>query len=126
MNTKTTKKQQDETDRQLRIEQLVLEHAKTDADIKALTDRKAELKALIADELDEGKHPFGEYDAVVTCPMRLDTAALAKDYPITQHPNLYKASLDTAEVKKRFAPAALDEYRSPGAKVVTIREAGQR
>jgi hypothetical protein len=93
-----------------RLEQLVLERTKVAADRDALA-------AALAD----GHTDVGDYQVTVTRPQRLNTAALEAAFPVTKHPHLYTAKIDTAAVKEHLAPTDLAQYKTAGAATVRVK-----
>lgn len=112
---------------------------KSDEILKRLVDRRATLKAdaeYITDEIETidaqliellggevGTHQVGQTKVEVREYSRLDTGWIEDEYPATAYPQLYKTTtaVDSAAVKKQFAPAVLDEHKVRGAKSIVIR-----
>ena len=80
------------------------------------------LKAMILDTLPEGTHhtPTGRKVTIRKAPARLDTSRLQADYPADAYPQLYKRTLDTANVRHEFSPQALTAYEKTGRPTVTV------
>ncbi|MFP7697139.1 hypothetical protein [Trueperella sp. LYQ143] len=82
-----------------------------------ITEHKNTLAALLPAG---GK--VGDVKITVTHPRRLDTTKIAKDYPVTSYPYLYKPQISTSDVRKHLSPADLDTYLKPSDKpVVSLR-----
>jgi hypothetical protein len=122
MSDHTTDSPTDDVDDVLADEQLVLEDTKLAEAAEQIKERRAQIKAALARRYDVGTHPLAGRQVIVSEPGRLDAKALERDYPITEHPELYEAKLSTAAVRGQIAAALLDaEYTTHGSKQVTIR-----
>lgn len=77
--------------------------------IEALTEEKGALTAAVLTQVEPGtKRDAGDYTISVGKPVqRLSATRIMLTYPVTEHPHLYKAAIDTAAVKKHLAPAVL-------------------
>lgn len=57
----------------------------------------------------------------VTQASRLDLAAIAAAYPVTEHPQLYKLTPDTKAVRRHITEADLDTYTIRSAPSVRLK-----
>lgn len=113
--------QVDALDQQITLEQLATRKVKLRDEKAAIDEEIALIDAQILDVADTGTTPAGPFKVIVTEPERLDTAALSAAFPVAQHPELYKAVLDTTAVKDRMSPVQLSVFRARGRKQVTVR-----
>lgn len=90
--------------------------------IKALTEEKAKLtEALLSN--DTSQSYAGDGIVLSFTPVRtLDSTYIAKKFPATKRPEFYKLSLDTAEVKKHFAPNELETMQKVSYRI-NVKEA---
>lgn len=102
-----------------------------------LVERRAALKAdaeYIASELEQidgqliealglGVHDVDGVKVQVNEYTRTDLAWVEKEYPAADYPQLYKTAttVDSAAVKKQFAPAVLEQHVIRGKKSVVIK-----
>lgn len=103
-----------------RLEQLVLERAKLTNDRDALIERIAELDSILTTHLTAGTHTLADHTVIITTPARLDPKKLEAAYPVAQHPELYKPTIDTTAVKNNISPIELDQYKTTGRPQVRI------
>ena len=70
-----------------------------------------------------GTHDIGGTKVQVREYSRLDTRWIETEYPQAQYPQLYKTTtaVDSAAVKKQFAPGVLEEHQVRGAKSVIVK-----
>ncbi len=104
--------------------ELVDERASLKADIEFIQERIGQIDSQLIERLPVGVTEIGDTKVEVREYSRLDTKWIEEQYPISQYPQLYKVAapaVDTAAVKKNFAPAVLDEHKVTGAKSVVIR-----
>ena len=71
----------------------------------------------------KGTHYLGGGVVTVSTNARLDTKALAAQYPPDQYPQLYTQTLDTDAVKKAFAPNVLESFKVEGDPRLTVKRA---
>lgn len=122
MTTTTTAQVPLDDDTLLRIEQLAIEDVKLRDEETAIKERRDQIKSILRTLVPVGAtQPAGPYKVIVTSPAKLDTAALAKAYPVATHHELYKPTLDTAAVRKHLAPIDLEQYSTHGTPVVTVK-----
>lgn len=103
------------------LEQLLAEDAKLAETITAAGERRETIRAILGKRLPDGTTDLGGTKVIISTPHRLDSAALAKAYPVAQNPEFYKASLDTKAVRERLAPMVLDTYTKAGQRQVTVK-----
>ncbi|UOE45912.1 hypothetical protein [Agromyces larvae] len=92
--------------------------------LREQADRISQRLTLIDDALralGHGSHAVGPWKVQVQTNRRLDTAALASQFPAESNPHLYKAALDTEAIKQHLAPAVLDAYYRDGAPRVVVK-----
>lgn len=94
-----------------RLTKLAAERKKVMADIATLSERKAEIDAILltADlsETYEGEGIALSFTAVHT----LDPAIITKKYPAAKFPDFYKLTLDTPAFKKNFSEVQLSAFQ---------------
>jgi hypothetical protein len=78
---------------------------------------KTELRAL-----GEGSHPIAGVTVSITPNRRIDPKLMAAQFPIAQHPELWKASPDTTAIRKHLAPIRVEQLMtSAGELKIVIR-----
>ena len=103
------------------IEALAIEDVNLAAEQEAISERRAEIKATLRDNLDVGTYPAGAYRVQIKAgAKRLDLAKIERDFPVSASPELYSAKPDTAKVKHNIAGAALESYYVEGTPSVVI------
>lgn len=85
-----------------------------------IADRKAELQTLFREHLDLGPHLAGDAKVSIQRNVRRDDKAFEAAYPFEQYPDYYKASIDTATIKRELAPAVLDRFQILGDNKVVV------
>lgn len=80
-------------------------------DIKDKTEQVKTLEAALIEELGVGKHEAGAREVTVTPFHTLDSALIEKKFPADKHPDFYKLTVDTAEVKRQIPAARLEQYQ---------------
>lgn len=104
------------------LEQLVTEYTKLGAEVEAIKERQDEIKTLLLTKLPQGTHEAGPFKVTVKAgAKRLNNAALMAAYPVTAHPEMYKAALDTTAVKKHIAPVELEQFQDTGAPTLAVK-----
>ena len=103
------------------LEQLVARRVELKADAEYIAEQIEQIDAQLIDLLGTvGTHDVAGTKVQIREYSRTDLKKLAADYPADQYPALYATSLDSAAVKKQFAPAALEQYVVHGKKSVVI------
>lgn len=93
------------------LEQLAAERAALLAQRDDITAALEANKAAILAATDgPDKYAAGPLTIEVTQASRLDLAAIAKAYPVNDHPQLYKLTPDTKAVRHHIAEADLDAF----------------
>lgn len=105
----------------IELEQLVLEDLKLREQEEAVKERRASIKALLADHLGDGTHDLAGNKVIITRPKRIDTKAVEAALPFTDNPGLYEAKLSTTRLKHFLSPAELERYQVQGNPTVTVR-----
>ena len=84
------------------LESIITRYTEITEQIAALTEEKQGLTALLLSEIEpETKLEIGDYRVSVgKITERLNTRRLTEALPVSEHPALYKATIDTAAVKK--------------------------
>lgn len=102
---------------------LVAERASLKADVEHINDRIAQIDAQLIDRLGVGTHSVDGTKVEIREYSRMNNAALEAAYPAAQYPDLYttKTALNSDAVKRQFAPAALEQFKTRGAKSVVIK-----
>ena len=108
-------------DKTLELEQLVLEDLKLRESEEAIKERRATIKAELAKHLSDGTHDLAGSKVIVSHPRRIDAKAAAAALPFTDRPELYKATLDTALLKRHLSPVDLEAFQVEGNVTVTVR-----
>ena len=103
------------------LEQLVLEDTKLAENEERIKARRATIRSVLARHLDAGTTDLADHKVIVSTPARLDAKALGEAFPVAQHPELYKPTLDTSAVRHHLAPTVLEQYTRAGSTTVTIR-----
>ena len=103
------------------LEQLAAEYTKRAEAVAADVERMDEIKQILRDHLTPGTHDLAGVKVQVRAgARRLNTAALAEAYPVSDHVELYSLALDTAKVKDHLAPAVLRNFQTQGANTVAF------
>lgn len=90
--------------------------------MEPLKAREADLKARIREAAQPGENAAGAHTVTLTPNRRLDLAAVAKAYPATEHPELYRLEPTATNVRKHLAPADVDAFmKETGDPRVSIR-----
>lgn len=105
----------------IELEQLVLEDLKLREQEEAVKERRAQIKATLAEQLGDGTHDLAGNKVIVTRPRRLDTKAAEKALPFTDRPDLYEARISSALLKHHLSPAELEAFQTVGNPTVTVR-----
>lgn len=96
--TSTRKNRQEPTDVELAAELVKLEEQ-----IEPVTARIAGIKAQLAERHPaKGDYEAGDYKVRITIAARKDLKKIEADFPVRQHPSLYKPALDTKKVDAFF------------------------
>lgn len=103
------------------VEALLAEYDNLAARVEQATERQAQIKALLAEQLPDGTTEAAGHKVIVTVPRRLDSKALERAYPVTAYPHLYAPALSTKAVRDNLAPVDLEQYTTAGARQVSIR-----
>lgn len=103
------------------VDEWVLRRVELDAIIARANEEKQLLNSSLIDALGDGTHETRHAKVVIARRGTVDKDRLAADYPAEQFPGLYESVLSTTAMKKQFAPAALDAYKSYSAPSVTIK-----
>lgn len=86
-------------------------------DIAMLTKRKAAIDAELL-KLDPDKTYAGDgVELSFTSVHSLDSTLIEKRFPASRRPELYKLTLDTAEVKKAFSANDLEKYQKVSTRI---------
>lgn len=111
------------TDAALNVDDLVLQRVHIDDQIARLQEQKELVNAQLINQLGDGTHPTKHAKIVISRRGTLDAKKIEAAYPADQFEQLYTTStkLDTAKVKKEFAPAALESFKTYSAPSVTIK-----
>lgn len=111
----------DDVDALLEVEALALEWVKLADERSSIDERLEAIKAQLLAALEHGTHQAGPYRVQVkSAPRRLNTTRLQQAFPVTQHPELYSARVDTAAVKAHIAGVVLDDFYDEGRPQVVI------
>lgn len=123
MTTTMTTTTQHTEDTELDVDDLVLKRASIDEAIARLQDEKDIVNARIIEELGDGTHETRHAKVVISRRGTLNNKKLEEAYPQEQFPQLYTTTtkLATDQVKKEFAPAALESFKTYSAPSVTIK-----
>lgn len=78
---------------------LAREYVDLDAKREATQERLDAIKLEFATALSVGKHDLDGVPVTVSPNRRLDVGKAAENYPVTEFPHLWKASLDTKALK---------------------------
>ncbi|WP_263121150.1 hypothetical protein [Cellulomonas sp. RIT-PI-Y] len=106
----------------LQLDQLAAELAKREESIAADKERVEEIKATLRRRLGVGTHNTGAHSVQVRAgARRLNATRVAAAFPVVEHPELYKPTLDTAAVKAHIAPVALTEFQDEGTPTVVVK-----
>ena len=94
------------------------------ADLTAQADEvKATIRSIVATH-GPGTYGSGRYTVGVSLNRRLDLEALARKYPATLRPDLYRLTPDPSAVRKALPPVVLEEFMSEvGEPRITVKEA---
>ena len=105
------------------VDNLVLRRVELDDLIARATEEKQTINLQIIEKLGDGTHETQHAKVVIARRGTLDAKQLEAAYPAEQFPQLYTTStrLDTAQVKKEFAPTALEQFKTYSAPSVTIK-----
>ena len=103
------------------VDELVLRRVELDAIIARANEEKQTINLQLIEELGEGTHEHAHARIMISRRGTLDAKKLETAFPAEQYPQLYTQKLSTDDVKKQFAPAALEQYKSYSAPSVTIR-----
>jgi hypothetical protein len=103
------------------VEQLAIRKAKLRDEKNAIDEEIAAVDTQLRALLPDGTTPAGPFKVIVTAPSRLDTKKLAEAFGPAQHPELYRAAIDTTAVKEHMSPAQLRLFQTAGARTVTVR-----
>ncbi|MCL1800456.1 MAG: hypothetical protein FWG25_03710 [Promicromonosporaceae bacterium] len=106
-----------------RQQALVQEWANLNQRITALEERRDQIKAALTETLPTGTTEIAGLKVSITRPNRLNNQAIEKAYPIHEYPDLYRASLDTASVRRFISPVILEtEFTQPATKpTITLK-----
>ncbi|KAB1647496.1 hypothetical protein F8O06_02850 [Pseudoclavibacter sp. CFCC 14310] len=110
------------TDEQLRA--LAIERLDLAAEIAERKERIEQIDEVLLQHITEPRTDLvaGFKVRIQQGARRIDAKKIEKAYPAAQYPGLYAAKLDTAAVKKQFAPAALEAFQTQSAPTVHIDE----
>jgi hypothetical protein len=105
----------------LELEQLLAEDAKLAETITAASERRETIRAILGKRLPDGTTDLAGTKVIISTPHRLDSAALARAYPVTAYPHLYEPKISTKAVRDNVAPIELDKYTKAGQRQVTVK-----
>lgn len=103
------------------VDEWVLRRVELDAIIARATEEKQALNGSLIEALGDGTHETKHARVMISRRGVVDKTKLAADYPADQYPALYEAGISTDAMKKQFAPAALEQYKSYSAPTVTVK-----
>lgn len=103
------------------VDQWVLRRVELDAIIARANEEKQLLNGHLIEKLGLGTHEHAHARITISRRGALDAAKLEAAFNPEQYPQLYVQKLSTDAVKKNFAPAALEQYKSYSAPSVTIK-----
>src|SRR5690606_14334322 len=94
-----------------RLRALAAEYVSINEQIEQLNERKALIVAEFR-SLGKGNHNAVDWTVQVQPNRRLNAEAFEAAFPVAQHPEFYKPTINLAAVKERIAPAELDNWYS--------------
>lgn len=103
------------------VDEWVLRRVELDAIIARANEEKQALNSQLIEALGDGTHETKHARVLISRRGTVDKSKLAVDYPATEFPMLYEPTLSTEAMKKQFAPAALEKYKTYSAPSVTIK-----
>lgn len=102
-------------------EALVKEYLQLQEQAEHIDQRKDSIKAELR-KLGEGSHGIAGVTISIAPNRRIDPQLVAEQYPVEQHPELWKASPDTTAIRKHLAPIRVEQLMTDsGEPKVTIR-----
>jgi hypothetical protein len=114
-------------------DQALVNNGRTDVDLAAelvaleeqaepILARIAGIKAELAERHPaKGDYPAGDYKIRVTISQRLDSAKIEADFPVAQHPDFYKRTVDTTYAKAVLTKqGVLEDYQTASAPSVKV------
>lgn len=102
-------------------EALVKEYLQLQEQAEHIDQRKDAIKAELR-TLGEGSHDLAGVKVSIAPNRRIDAALVAEQYPVEQHPELWKAAPDTTAIRKNLAPIRVEQLMSEsGEPKVSIR-----
>lgn len=102
------------------IEELAEEYADLAADIEPKQARLEELKKQFR-ALQRGTHDIGGLVISVSANRRLNTKALESAYPASEHPELYKHSIDTKAAREHLGEEMVEDFTVESENKVSVR-----
>lgn len=107
---------------------LASEYSRYKLDIARLEDLVHGIEATMRDALAAGALTSGDQfgRSIITIRpgnARLNNTKLANAFPVTEHPELYKPTIDTKAVRAHIAKVDLVDYETRGDDIVTIKPA---
>ena len=101
---------------------LVAEDVTLAAQADHIITRRAEIRAMLLAALPVGTTTIAGCTVSVRAgAKRLDLKRLEFAYPFTQHPELFKATIDTTLVRAHLAPVALERFTTQGESTLSIK-----
>ena len=102
---------------------LASEYIDLQARAEQIKDRLDEIKALFATTLETATHDLGGTTVTVSPNRRLDTKKAEENYPVSEFPHVWKASIDTKKLRDEIGQNAYDGLTVEGVPRVTVKAA---
>lgn len=102
-------------------EELVREYAILQDRVATDTARMDEIKKVLRGDLSIGSHAIAGLTVQVARNARLDADRFTTEYPVLEHPQLYKSVPDPAAIKRNLAPAVIEQLQVEGEPRLTIK-----
>lgn len=102
-------------------EELVARRVHINEQIDRLKMELDQINDKLREEFEYGKHEIADWTVSIGRNPQFQKDLFEQRFPVAQYPHFYKATPDTAALKKNFAPMDLEKFYAEGVKKVTIR-----